>query len=148
MPRVMTRSAAVIATKRLINKALNLRKQCAGSLLRVTRQVQSQDIAGKDDFGEDWHTTHSESYFYDAAYHCIAKNIIVPIDDNGKCIISDVAQCENKAASGGRQDNQNCTKWKCSSECKPIKQSEINAIVSLKQAFELPMPELRHALHT
>ena len=50
MPRLMARSAAVIATKRLINKALSLRIQCAGSLLRVTRQVQSQDIAGKNGF--------------------------------------------------------------------------------------------------
>ena len=27
------------------------------------------------DFGEDWHTTHSEPYFYDAAYHCTTKKL-------------------------------------------------------------------------
>ena len=148
MPRVMARSAAIIATKRLINKALHLRKQCAGSLLAVIRKIRSQDIAGKQDFGQDWHTTHSEPYFYDSAYHCITRNITVPIDDNGKCIISDINHCDDKTASGGKHDKKKSAKWRCSSECKTIQQSEIDAIVSLKQAFELPMPDLRRALHT
>ena len=98
MPRVMARSAAVIATKRLLNKASHLRKLCAGSLLRVTKKVKSIEIAGKGDFGEDWHTPHSEPYFYDSAYHFTARSFIVPIDDNGKCIISDLSQTKLQVA--------------------------------------------------
>ena len=148
MPRVMARSAAVIATRRLINKASHLWKQCTGSLLKVTRKIKSLNIVGKDDFGENWHTTHSAPYFYDSAYCCIAQNVTIPIDDNGKCIIFDISHRNNKTPSGVKQDNTNLTKWKCSTKCKPIQQTEIDAIVALREAFELHMPQLRQSLHT
>jgi len=36
-------------------------------------------------------------------------------------------------------------KWECSSECKPLTETEVDAIVSLR-GFENPMQEVRHAL--
>jgi len=39
-------------------------------------------------------------------------------------------------------------KWECSSECKPLTETEVDAIVSLRAAFENPMQEVRHALET
>ena len=127
---------------------LRLRKDCAGSLLRIIRKIKSQDITGKSDFGEGWHTTHSEPYFYDSAYHCIIRDFALPIDGNGKCFTADIIHCEDETASGTKQGKKQAIKWACTSECKPIQQSELDAIISLREAFELPMPELRRILHT
>jgi len=32
-------------------------------------------------------------------------------------------------------------KWECSSECKPLMETEVDAIVSLRAVFENPMQE-------
>jgi len=40
------------------------------------------------------------------------------------------------------------TKWECSCECKPLTETEVDAIVSLRAAFENPMQEVRHTLET
>ena len=42
----------------------------------------------------------------------------------------------------------NSKKWKCSSECKPISEGEVNAILCLKAAFDLSVEEVRAALTT
>ena len=37
-------------------------------------------------------------------------------------------------------------KWECTSECKPLTEAEVHAIVTLKQAFMQEMPVVRQAL--
>ena len=46
LPQVMVRSVCKIAAKRLRNKALQLRKEHSGALLKTTRAVRSLDIQG------------------------------------------------------------------------------------------------------
>ena len=59
-PRSMVKTVRLIAAKRLCNKALQLRKEHVGTLLKTTRAVQSLKIKGRDDFGEGCHSTASE----------------------------------------------------------------------------------------
>ena len=58
--KVMIEAVCRIAAKRLLNKALQLRKEHAGALLKTTRAVNSLNIKGRDDFGEECHTASSE----------------------------------------------------------------------------------------
>ena len=69
--RVTGKAVCTIATKRLLNKALQVRKEHAGSLLKTVRTVQSMQISGADDFGEGCHTASTKLYFYDSAYNPI-----------------------------------------------------------------------------
>ena len=43
--------------------------------------------------------------------------------------------------------NFNCT-WECSTECKPISEGEVDAILCLKAAFDLSVGDVRAALNT
>jgi len=46
------------------------------------------------------------------------------------------------------KDRKHPMKWECSCECKPLTETEVNSIVSLRAAFENPMQEVRYALDT
>ena len=70
MKRVTGIAACSVAAKRLLNKALQVRKEHAGSLLKTVRTVQSMQIdqiSSAEDFGEGCHTASTEPYFYDSA---------------------------------------------------------------------------------
>ena len=67
LPRGVINSLCKIAAKRLVNKALQLRKEHAGVLLKTARAVNGLNITVRDDFGEGCHTASSEPYFYDSA---------------------------------------------------------------------------------
>ena len=57
MPRVMGKTVCRIAAKRLLNKALQVRKQHARSLLNNIGSIKTLQITGREDFGEGCHTT-------------------------------------------------------------------------------------------
>ena len=59
LPKSMVKTVCVIAAKRLCNKALQIRKEHVGTLLKTTRAVQNLKIKGRDDFGEGCHTIAS-----------------------------------------------------------------------------------------
>ena len=142
LPRGVINSLCKIAAKRLVNKALQLRKEHAGALLKTTRAVNGLNITGRDDFGEGCHTASSEPYFYDAAYQHIQRACAFPIDDDGRCVVAKEIGSSEYAGSKGQQP----AKWHCTSECKAVTETEVAAIVCLKQAFEEPMQKLRNAL--
>ena len=145
LPRVMIKAVCRIAVKRLLNKALQLRKEHAGTLLRTTRAVNSLVIKGQNDFGEGCHTSSSEPYYYDSAYLPVQRAYAIPIDENGRCVVANEIS-SSESESSKRKAKQQPVKWSCSSECKPVSE-EVAAIVHLKQAFE-HMQELRTALDT
>ena len=66
--KVTGKLVCTVAAKRLLNLALQVRKEHVGSLLKTTRTIQSMQIKGTEDFGEGCHTASSEPYFYDSAY--------------------------------------------------------------------------------
>ena len=59
---VLGKTACRLAAKRLLNKALQVRKEHAGSLLKMARSIQSLHIKGKQDFGETSHTASTEPF--------------------------------------------------------------------------------------
>ena len=75
----MVKTVCLIAAKRLCNKALQIRKEHVGTLLKTTRAVQNLKIKGRDDFGEGCHTVASEPYYYDSAYHPVKRPSAIPI---------------------------------------------------------------------
>ena len=86
--RVTGKAVSRVATKKLLNVALQLRKEHAGSLLRITRTVQGIQICDEKDFGEGCHMASTEPYFYDAAYSPVKRNYAIPIDEYGKCTLA------------------------------------------------------------
>ena len=52
------------------------------------------------------------------------------------------------SSTKGPQMSDNPTKYKCSYLCKPLTQTEIDAIVTLRQAFDRPVEQLRSVLQS
>ena len=111
----------------MLNKALQLRKEHAGALLKTTRAVNSIDIKCRDDFGEGCHTASSEPYFYDSAYQLVQRAYAIPIDENGRCVVAtEIGGSENESNKG--KGKQQPMKWNCCSECKAVTEPEVAAI--------------------
>ena len=64
-----------------------------------------------DDFGDCYHTSSSEPYFYDQSYTCEKHNSPIVIDASGRCVI---------AQELGERDakSERPLKWKYTRECK------------------------------
>ena len=139
LPKCMVKTVGLIAAKKLCNKALQLCKEHVGTLLKTTRAVQKLNIKGRDDFGEGCHTTASEPYYYDSAYRPVKRPSAIPVNVDGTCVI-EISNSENDSTnSKGKQPTKG---WECHSECKVITDTEVSAIVHLRQAFDKPMHEL------
>ena len=85
----------------------------------------------------------SEPFFYDSAYQHVKRDIPIPVNEDGQCVVAEELNTDEKVGA--------CTqkkKWECSSECRPVTDTEINAIVALKAAFEKPIQEVRQTLDT
>ena len=120
-----------------------MRKEHAGSLLRITRIVQGIQICDKYDFGEGCHMASTEPYFYDAAYSPVKRNYAIPIDEYGKCTLAKLVCTDEK--DGAKRPTM---KWECTSECKSLTDCEVNVIIELKSAFDEPIQSVRQALDT
>ena len=137
-PSLLKKVVCSIASKKLVNVALAKRKEHAGTLLGVVRSVKNmRQIKGEDDFGEKRHCASSEPYFYDASYRTLNTYLPIPVTESGKCIVSHICPSKDKGP----------LMWECSSKCKPLSKSEIDAILSIREAFDAPMPDLRKFLH-
>ena len=88
LPKCMVKTVGLIVAKRLCNKALQLCKEHVGTLLKTTRAVQKLNIKGRDDFGEGCHTTASEPYHYDSAYHPVKRPSAIPVNKDGTCVFA------------------------------------------------------------
>ena len=147
LPRSMVKTVCLIAAKRLCNKALQLHKEHVGTLLKTTRAVQNLNIKSRDDFGKGCHTTASEPYYCDSAYHPVKRPSAIPIRENVTHVVAnEISNSEN--GSTKTKGDQPANQWNCYSECKVITDTKVAAIVHLRQAFDKPMHELRSALDT
>ena len=52
----MSRTACRFAANRLVNKALHVREEHAGNLLKATREIKCLSIKGEKDFGDTIHS--------------------------------------------------------------------------------------------
>ena len=108
----MVKTVCLIAAKRLCNKALQLRKDHVETLLKTTRAVQSLKINGRDDLGEGCHTTASEPYYYDSAYHFVKRPSAISIRENGTCVVAnEISNSENDSTK--MKGEQPPKKWNC-----------------------------------
>ena len=85
--RVTGKTVCSVAAKSLVTKALQVRKEHAGSL-KIIGTVHSMQINGAEDFEEGCHTTSTEPYFYDSAYEPVKRDYALPIYECGKCMLA------------------------------------------------------------
>ena len=126
-----------IAARKLVNKVLQSRKTSAGALQATIRSVKSISIKGRKDFGEGCHSVSTEPYFYEAAYQPVQRDYPIPVTRQGQCIVAEKISSFPKSGKWKT--------WKCTKGCRPISDSEVDAILCLKSAFELSIEELRAA---
>ena len=120
-----------VAAKKLLNKALQVRKEYAGSLLKTVKTVQSLQISGAEDFGEGCHTASTEPFFYDSAYKPVKRDYALPIDECGKCVLATEIVADNKTSNCLRKNQP--MKWACTSECKTLTDDEVLVIIEYVQ---------------
>ena len=73
-----------IAAKKFVYTILSVRKFNAGLLIKHVRNVNSQSILSREDFGNACHTVSSEPFFYDTSYRHLADSSILKIDKKHK----------------------------------------------------------------
>ena len=121
LARISYRVACRIAARRLVHEALKKRKEYAAKLIKSAKSINAKSIRGRDDFGEGIHRKRScDPYFYEASY--------VKDDDD-----SDVPDRIDPSS----QPRDECL---CTSDCKPITDDEVNAIV-MKSMQLIPISE-------
>ena len=114
-----------MASRRIVNLVLSIRKQYAGLLLGVIKEVKSVICINEGNFGEKYHTTGSMPYYYQECF----KN--PPLCDNDD--INDVNDKENDDEKPQDKKGRNKTvKLPCTDNCKQLTDSEIKTIVELK----------------
>ena len=137
LSRVLGSSVCRVASRRLLNKALQMCKEHAGSLLGSIRSIRPIQIAQREHFDKG---SHSEPYFYDSSYQPVRR--VSPMGQENVYVLANDSEKDGSDTKGLK------FKWECSSECKPVTDAEVDAIVSLKVAFEGPIEKVRHALDT
>ena len=73
---VSVKAMCRVAAKKLLSKALQIRREPAGSLLQAARLVQSMELTDKNDFGDGCHMASTEPFFYDSAYKLVKREYI------------------------------------------------------------------------
>ena len=122
-----------VAAKKLLNKALQIRREHAGSLLQAARLVQSMELTDKNDFGEGCHMASTEPFFYDSAYKLVKREYALPIDTNGRGVIAKKVVC-TFGDIPRYSAKEPPMKWECSSECKIITDAEVCTIINPRRA--------------
>ena len=68
------------------------------------------------------------------AYQHVKGDISIPIHQDGQCVVvAKELHTDDKGAGALRK------KWECSSQYKPITDTEVDAILTLKAAFDKPV---------
>ena len=135
-----------VAAKTLLNKALQIRREHAGSLFQAARLVQTMELTDKIDFGDGCHMATTEPFFYDSAYKLVKREYALPVDINGRCVT--VKKVCTSGDTPRYLAKEPPMKWECSNECKILTDSDVCTIIDLAAAFQKPMRELRCALES
>ena len=171
MPIRVTQSGInLMASRRLVNLILNIRKHCAGLLLGVIKKVKNNPCISNGHFGERYHVASCDPYFYQACYkdapssdNCndvniddnVINNIVKDNIDNNIDVVDDNVIEKNGGINMDKDDKNNCNgkgnkkgavKLPCNENCKALTDSETDSIAELKEAFSKPIEEFRNAL--
>ena len=136
----------------------------AGMLIKYVRNINSQNISNREDFGKASHSSASESYYYDTACRHLHDSNTLVIDHNTRCIKSVVPQLtENEFIinkpiiidEAGKahlseifitSDGNKPKRWSCSVACRHVSDDDVNTIISLKEVFQKPLVNIRKSL--
>ena len=129
--RVIQSGINLMASRRIVNLVLGIRKQYAGLLLGVIKKVKSVLCINEGHFGEKYHTAGSMPYYYQ---ECFKKP---PLCDN------DVNVKENDNEKTDEKGQNRTVKLPCTDNCKQLTESEIKTIVKLKEAFSKDVDDFR-----
>ena len=132
--RVIQSGINLMASRRIVNLVLGIRKQYAGLLLGVIKKVKSVLCINEGHFGEKYHTAGSMPYYYQ---ECFKKP---PLCDN------DVNDKENDNEKTDEKGQNKTVKLPCTDNCKQLTESEIKTIVELKEAFSKDVDDFRQIL--
>ena len=123
-------STSSIPATRLVNKVLQIRRDLAGTLLKVVRTNNKK----QSDLGED---SHCEPYHYYESSRVHNRQSIC-IDEHGKYRLLD----------GDKNTVEHVVprSWKCNDMCKPISLSDLSCIIEFKHTFNESMQKIRKAL--
>ena len=145
--------ACRIAAKKLMHEVLSLRKTNAGMLIKYVRNVNSQTISGKDDFGKASHSLASEPFYYDTGYRHLLDSSSLVVDHPNRCLDSIKPKLtENEFTfdkpivmdETGRahlsevlltSDNDMPKRWECSVACRQVSNDDVDTIVSINNLF-------------
>ena len=103
-----------MSAKRLVTKALQVRKEHAGSLLKIVRTVYSIQINEPEDFDEGCHTASTEPFFYDSAHEPVKRKYALPIDEREKCVLASEITDDDKTTKHCSKPKP--MKWECTIE--------------------------------
>ena len=143
-----------LAAQRLVSKALQVRKEHAGLLLGSLKSIKSIKLNEESGFGKSCHTRSTEPFFYEAAYQpVVVKDTPIPINERGECVVAcepseNVPSVDSDSAQTPKSDSvpKLCKKWQCHKECRPLRVSEVDAILDFRSCLELSVEEAREAL--
>ena len=165
-----------LAASHLVRLSLLERKRAANALLQTKKAINKLELSSEADFGERYHTSSRETYFYEAAYDyfedghgqsegftagndtfkCKPLPNPIPVQENGQCHLSDISSCikitktptgDSKSQTKETIDSQaQANKWSCSPRCKTLSDNEIGTVIGLKNVFDNDIPDLRKAL--
>ena len=114
--RVIQSGINLMASRRIVNLVLGIRKQYAGLLLGVIKKVKSVLCINEGHFGEKYHTAGSMPYYYQ---ECLKKNPLC--DNDGNNDVNDKEIDNEKTDEKGQIE----LKLPCTDKCKQLTDSEI-----------------------
>ena len=142
--KMKAKTACRLAAKNIVHEVLSLRKSNAGKFLKHVRLIKSLTINSKSDFGDTFHSTHSEPFYYETAYLHSYQQTKLTIDKDKKCL-STVHVEPNEFIStksipvdeqGKAYISEGST---CTFACRTVSDSDVDVILNLKHAFEKPV---------
>ncbi len=140
---VSKRALASITAKQLVSKALQVRKQYVGNLLRCIRPIRALRLQTLEQFHMGQHTQSAEPYFGDSCYNLITSCRPIAVAEDGKCMLPGVAHTSLKQSK-----KLHAASWNCSTACKRLSCSDIQTIVDLRRRFDEPINAVRKCLAT
>ena len=124
---------ALLASQRLVNRGIQLRKHYVSALLKAVKKICELDI---NDFGEGVHSVSSEPYYYESAYDFDFEPGVMVADSCGQCYYKDMKYVSGK--TGGT--------WKCTAKCKALTQFEVDTVLEFKSYFEKSLHDVMSLL--
>ena len=75
---------ALLASQRLVNRGIQLRKHYVSALLKAVKKICELDIKTHHDYGEGVHSVSSEPYYYESAYDFDFEPVVMVADSCGQ----------------------------------------------------------------